>query len=80
MAFKEYDLIGAGSSFFGGRSQAATDRRFCSQLVTEAYARAGLVLIPGRHPEQVTPNMLVHSSELAVAPLPLMDARAFGSS
>ncbi len=37
---------------------------FCSQLVTEAYPRAGVALVDGQRPNAVTPGMLHKGSKL----------------
>ena len=71
MAFKDYDTEGALRTVIGGRNRATPSKRFCSQLIVEASLRAGVDLLPGKRPEQVTPNMLLRSPCLEKIELPL---------
>lgn len=74
MVFENYDSAGAVMTQIGGRQGARPGARFCSQLIAEAYHRVGLDLVPGKRPEQVTPNMLLHVTTHDRIPLPLVDA------
>jgi hypothetical protein len=71
MVYKGYDAEGALRTVLGSRPAAAPTRLFCSQLVAEAYHRAGLDLLPSKRPEEVTPNMLAQSECLRRVELPL---------
>ena len=74
MVFERYDFTGAILTQVGGRPTAAPGARFCSQLIAEAYRQAGLDLIPGKRPEQMTPNMLRSLRSHDAVTLPLVDA------
>jgi hypothetical protein len=76
MIFESYDSAGAVMTQIGGRQDARPGARFCSQLIAEAYRRAGLDLVPDRRPEQITPNMLLRATTHDRVPLPLIDATA----
>lgn len=72
MAFKEYDTAGAVRTVLSPRAAPAPTKNFCSQLVAEAYRRAGVDLLPGRRPESITPNMLAKSVFLRRVSIRLM--------
>lgn len=74
MVFESYDSAGAVMTQIGGRQGARPGTRFCSQLIAEAYRRAGMDLVPGRRPEQITPNMLLRATTHSRVPLKLIDA------
>lgn len=72
MTFKEYDTAGAVRTVLGPRAAPVPTKNFCSQLVAEAYRRAGVELLPGKQPEGITPNMLAKSVLLRREPIRLM--------
>jgi uncharacterized protein YycO len=61
MAFKQYDTEGALRTVVGRRRDPVPTKLFCSQLIAEAYRRAGLELIPERRAGAITPNLLKRS-------------------
>lgn len=74
LAHKHYDTVGAVSTKIPIRAQPDPCMLFCSQLVAEAYARAGSGLVPGTSSSQVTPNMLALRSALErVSELPVIE-------
>lgn len=77
MTYKEYDTPGALRTVLGPRRAPIPTKRFCSQLVAEAYLRSGLDLLPGVRPEAVTPNKLLESPSLTSVPLPLRTSDVF---
>jgi hypothetical protein len=84
LAFKPYNLKGALNTKLGFSRTPDHMRLFCSQLVAEAYTRAGISLIPGTAPEMVTPGKLQSAATLTaietplttIPPSKLADARA----
>lgn len=75
MVFRGYDTEGAIRTVFGPRKEPVPTARFCSQLVAEAYLRAGLELLPGSRPEMIHPNMLAQTITHVQTDLPLVDSR-----
>lgn len=62
--FSGYDGYGAAQTkLWGGKQQG---KFFCSELVAYAYAEAGIELVKGKKPSQVTPNMLAGTSSSLV--------------
>jgi uncharacterized protein YycO len=61
---REYWVEGAIKSPFGLKSDQSLGRVFCSHLVTQSFADAGVELCPGRRPEFVTPGDLAKSDLL----------------
>jgi hypothetical protein len=72
LAHKEYGLAAAWRSQLPFRVKDDPTRIFCSQLVAEAYQRAGAALVQGKEPWQITPGLLHKCSVLKqVQPLPI---------
>lgn len=72
LAHMPYNLWGAVTSIapLPGRPSTAL---FCSELVAEAFRRAGAEIEPGLPPEKTTPRVVERSSRfVAITPLPLM--------
>jgi Permuted papain-like amidase enzyme, YaeF/YiiX, C92 family len=64
LAHKEYGTAAALQSILPFRFKDDPSRLFCSQLVAEAYQRAGATLVKGKETRQVTPKLLDKSSTL----------------
>lgn len=74
LAHMPYNLWGALTSItpVPGRPSTAL---FCSELVAEAFRRAGAEIEPGLPPEKTTPRVVERSNRfVAITPLPLMSA------
>lgn len=66
LAHLRYDLRGALGTKIGFLRREDRTRLFCSQLVAQAYQKAGFALVDGQQPNAITPKMLHTSSKLAV--------------
>jgi Permuted papain-like amidase enzyme, YaeF/YiiX, C92 family len=64
LAHKKYATAAAFRSILPFRFKDDPSRLFCSQLVAEAYARAGATLVKGKRPNQITPRHLHKNSTL----------------
>ena len=64
LAHKNYALGKALGTKLPVPASSSPTSLFCSQLVAEAYARAGAPLVAGKAPAKVTPNDLVRASSL----------------
>lgn len=74
LTFKPYNLKGAVASVTPLPVRSAT-HLFCSELVAEAFMRAGAQVVKGLEPHLVTPGALERSSSLVtIVPLPLIPA------
>lgn len=76
IAHKGYDLKGALNTKLGLRLKPDPAKLFCSQLVAEAYQRAGVALVTGIAADMVTPAMLQQQSVLAPMAAPLREIPA----
>jgi Permuted papain-like amidase enzyme, YaeF/YiiX, C92 family len=73
IAHKGYDLKGAINTKLRIRSKPDHTKLFCSQLVAEAYSRAGVSLVEGVTAEFVTPRMLQNESLLTRVEHPFVE-------
>jgi hypothetical protein len=73
IAHKGYDFKGAINTKLKRRKKADHTRLFCSQLVAEAYLRAGVSLVDGFNADMVTPGALQKLSHLVKIDTPLME-------
>jgi hypothetical protein len=64
LAHKEYGTAAALRSKTPFPLRGDPTSIFCSQLVAEAFERAGETLVKGKHPSQVTPKLLHENSTL----------------
>jgi Permuted papain-like amidase enzyme, YaeF/YiiX, C92 family len=64
LAHKKYGKIAAIRSILPFRFKDDPSCLFCSQLVAEAYQRAGVILVRGKVPRQITPRLLHDASAL----------------
>jgi hypothetical protein len=71
IAHKAYNLRGALNTQLRLPMDANPAKLFCSQLVAEAYHRAGVELVRGIAPARVTPRLLQTASNLAASPAPV---------
>jgi hypothetical protein len=72
LCFKRYDTEGAVRSPWMPRKTIVADALFCSQLIAEAYLRAGIEVLPGKSSTTITPNDLGRSKIFEVVSLPLV--------
>jgi hypothetical protein len=74
LAAKPYDGEGAASTILPLRRNPDRTKLFCSQLVAEAYARAGVEIVDRQLlPHEITPAALEYSSLLTRIPSPLRE-------
>lgn len=73
LVFKPYNLKGAIASVTPATIQSKTDL-FCSELVAEAYRRAGDTALSATKPHRTTPRVLEQSAAFEhITPLPLKE-------
>jgi hypothetical protein len=76
IAHKGYNLKGALNTQLGLRLKPDPAKLFCSQLVAEAYQRAGVMLLNGVAADMVTPALLQQKSILTAMAVPLTEIPA----
>lgn len=76
IAHKGYNLKGALNTQLGLPLKPDPAKLFCSQLVAEAYRRAGTTLVTGIAADMVTPAMLQRKSSLTAMAVPLKEIPA----